>query len=74
MRAGHFILAYHGCDVTLRDDLVSGRISHLDHSDNKYDWLGPGAYFFENENEQIPVNTKADDSDGDVIFRALPSR
>lgn len=49
MKIGQLVFAYHGCDVTLRDDLVSGRITQLNPSANKYDWLGGGAYFFEND-------------------------
>lgn len=43
------VIAYHGCDVTVRDDLVTGRLHRLTHSNNDYDWLGPGAYFFEGD-------------------------
>jgi len=49
MITGQLVIAYHGCDATTRDDLVTGRTSHLTHSANKYDWLGPGAYFFESD-------------------------
>jgi len=49
VKTGQLVFAYHGCDVTLRDDLVSGRITELKPSANKYDWLGAGAYFFEND-------------------------
>lgn len=49
MKTGQLLFAYHGCDITLRDDLVSGRIVGLNPSANKYDWLGGGAYFFEND-------------------------
>ncbi|MDB5819786.1 MAG: hypothetical protein JWQ11_3426 [Rhizobacter sp.] len=49
MNGGHFVLAYHGCDVTVRDALVSGQLRDLTPSDNDYDWLGPGAYFFEDD-------------------------
>jgi hypothetical protein len=49
VNAGQLVIAHHGCDITLRDDLVSGRLSHLEHSKNRYDWLGSGAYFFEND-------------------------
>lgn len=49
MKTGQLLVAYHGCDITLRDDLVSGRIAGLNPSANKYDWLGGGAYFFEND-------------------------
>lgn len=52
MKTGHLVLAYHGCDITLRDDLVSRRITELNPSQNKYDWLGPGAYFFENDHRR----------------------
>ncbi|MDQ2150963.1 hypothetical protein RBI22_19880 [Alcaligenaceae bacterium C4P045] len=43
------MLAYHGCDAVTRDDLVSRRLGGLDHSQNEYDWLGPGTYFFEDD-------------------------
>jgi hypothetical protein len=49
MMTGELLLAYHGCDVTTRDDLVTRRIDMLDRSSNSYDWLGPGIYFFEND-------------------------
>jgi hypothetical protein len=45
----HCLIAYHGCDITVRDDLVRGRLETLEHSQNEYDWLGPGAYFFEGD-------------------------
>ena len=41
-----FVLAYHGCDRDLGEGLLSGAKS-LKPSDNDYDWLGPGAYFWE---------------------------
>jgi hypothetical protein len=43
------VLAYHGCDAVTRDDLVTRRLRALDHSQNEYDWLGPGTYFFEDD-------------------------
>ena len=49
MNAGALLVAYHGCDAVTRDDLVSGRLKSLHASENKYDWLGSGAYFFEND-------------------------
>jgi hypothetical protein len=49
MNSPSMVIAYHGCDITVRDDLVTGRIPRLDHSANKYDWLGRGAYFFEGD-------------------------
>lgn len=52
MSTGQLIVAYHGCDIVTRDALVSGRLSRLTPSKNRYDWLGPGVYFFENDPER----------------------
>jgi hypothetical protein len=52
VNAGHLVIGYHGCDAVVRDDLVSGRLAGLTHSANPYDWLGPGAYFFEGDPER----------------------
>jgi len=41
-----FVLAYHGCDRDLGEKLLSGTKS-FQPSDNDYDWLGPGVYFWE---------------------------
>ena len=41
-----FVLGYHGCDVTVAEDVFAGR-SVLAASDNDYDWLGNGVYFWE---------------------------
>ena len=39
------ILGYHGCDATVAPRVLSGR-EGLQPSDNGYDWLGPGIYFW----------------------------
>lgn len=44
--AASFVLGYHGCDATVASDIVNGRTPLL-HSDKNWDWLGPGAYFWE---------------------------
>lgn len=41
-----FILGFHGCDVTVAEKLLSG--APFESSENDYDWLGHGAYFWEN--------------------------
>lgn len=46
--ATSFVLGYHGCDATIADKAVRGEIDLL-HSDKSYDWLGPGAYFWESD-------------------------
>ena len=40
-----FILGYHGCEEDVADRLVKG--TPFKPSDNDYDWLGPGIYFWE---------------------------
>lgn len=44
--ATSFVLAYHGCDRDLGESLLSGAKSFKP-SNNDYDWLGPGVYFWE---------------------------
>jgi hypothetical protein len=44
--ATSFVLGYHGCDKVLAEQLVNRRVSLIE-SDTKYDWLGPGIYFWE---------------------------
>ncbi|ELX09412.1 hypothetical protein Jab_2c14780 [Janthinobacterium sp. HH01] len=47
--AGPAVVAYHGCDLSVATDVVSGSIPHLLPSKNPYDWLGDGIYFFEDD-------------------------
>jgi hypothetical protein len=42
-----FVLAYHGCDIQVGERILAGK-SHVRSSINEYDWLGNGAYFWEN--------------------------
>ncbi len=43
------VVGYHGCEAVFADGVRSGRISLSDwnHSDNPFDWLGKGIYFWE---------------------------
>ena len=45
---GNLVLAFHGCDESVRDKIVSSPKQSLLPSKNKYDWLGNGIYFWEN--------------------------
>ncbi len=45
-RLSSFVLGYHGCDKDTADQIINRRAS-LAPSDNKFDWLGPGIYFWE---------------------------
>jgi hypothetical protein len=58
MNDGHLQLGYHGCDVTVRDGLISGRLSPAP-SGNQYDWLGPGFYLFEGDEERAMAFAEA---------------
>ena len=46
--ATSFVLGYHGCDRTVAQKAVTEGASILQ-SDRDYDWLGPGAYFWESD-------------------------
>jgi hypothetical protein len=41
------LIGFHGCERTVRDNIVEGKLS-LKPSENGYDWLGVGFYFWEN--------------------------
>lgn len=41
-----FILGYHGCDAEVAEQVIAGQ-RQLKFSQNDYDWLGDGIYFWE---------------------------
>lgn len=45
------ILAYHGCDQKVADDVIL-KGGHLKKSEKTYDWLGSGIYFWEHGPER----------------------
>jgi hypothetical protein len=47
MRHSGFVLAYHGCDRSIGESVLAGK-QEIRTSRNEYDWLGSGAYFWEN--------------------------
>lgn len=47
MYVSAFVLGFHGCDESVGEKILAGQ-EHLKASDNKYDWLGEGIYFWEN--------------------------
>lgn len=59
MKERGIVLAYHGCDATVRDDLVAGRLPCLKPSQNPYDWLGSGIYFFEGDHRRAQLFAEA---------------
>lgn len=45
------IIGFHGCDKKIRDAIISDK-SSLKTSNNDYDWLGHGMYFWENNQQR----------------------
>ncbi len=45
MKYARQIIGYHGCSTAIADDLLSGK--PFVQSENDYDWLGRGIYFWE---------------------------
>jgi hypothetical protein len=43
-----FVLGFHGCDRSVAERVISTPGQHLIASENDYDWLGHGIYFWEN--------------------------
>ena len=41
-------MGFHGCDAKVGDAILSSKTKHLTQSQNDYDWLGNGIYFWEN--------------------------
>lgn len=46
------ILGFHGCDKEVRDKIVCVKGEILKPSENVWDWLGHGVYFWENNHER----------------------
>lgn len=51
-RRSGLILGFHGCDKSIRDRVVNESGFMLKKSENDYDWLGHGIYFWENHHER----------------------
>jgi hypothetical protein len=47
MYASAFVLGFHGCDESVGEKILSGS-AQIGLSGNEHDWLGEGAYFWEN--------------------------
>lgn len=46
------VLGFHGCDREIGEQILHGAIKHLRKSENRYDWLGHGIYFWKNNPER----------------------
>ena len=45
--SNEFVYGYHGCSRDVAEMLLSGKDVSLNSSENDYDWLGSGIYFWE---------------------------
>ena len=67
------ILGFHGCDKEVGGGVLQGDIKHLQKSENDYDWLGHGIYFWENNPEralQFASELKANPRRGKPVIKA----
>ena len=51
MRTPTWLLGYHGCDREVGEAVLAGQTELLV-SENDWDWLGPGIYFWENSDRR----------------------
>ncbi len=42
------VLGFHGCDKSVGEEILAGK-KNIKHSNNDYDWLGKGSYFWESD-------------------------
>lgn len=54
----NLVLGFHGCHESVFDSVIKGG-QHLKRSENDYDWLGNGIYFWENSYERAHDWAKA---------------
>ncbi len=69
---GQLVVAYHGCDRETENALVSGSLRNLTPSNNPYDWLGPGIYFFQDDWRRALMFAQASADNPSRKFTAQP--
>src|SRR5688572_27761611 len=47
-----FVLGFHGCDESVGEQVLATQNGKLSQSQNLYDWLGGGIYFWEGSPER----------------------
>jgi hypothetical protein len=68
--ATSFVLGYHGCEESIAIKAVNGEIDLL-HSKRDFDWLGPGAYFWESDPQRAQEWAEWKAARGDYIRPAV---
>jgi len=54
----YFVLGFHGCDRKVAEKILHSDSNHLTQSENDYDWMGNGIYFWENSPERALQYTR----------------
>lgn len=65
-----FIIGFHGCDREVRDKIVSNQ-TEMQQSCNKYDWLGSGYYFWENNHRRAMLFAEEQSKRGKITNPAV---
>ena len=68
VRSG-FVLGYHGCDLDVAESILAG--GKIRASSEKYDWLGPGAYFWEGDAQRALEWARARERQGKIKRAAV---
>lgn len=48
----YLVLGFHGCKLSTAKELINNPKNHFEPSNNNYDWLGTGMYFWEGNQER----------------------
>lgn len=70
-RPGHLVVAYHGCDDSVRRELLE-KDAHLKSSRNPYDWLGDGIYLYEDDWQRALFFAQKSHANPDKHYSAKP--
>lgn len=60
-----FVFGYHGCDASVADEAIQTG-NHLAPSENDYDWLGEGIYFWEHGPDRAMEWAKEKQKQGEI--------
>jgi hypothetical protein len=63
------VLGYHGCDIAVAGAILMRATDHLKPSTNKWDWLGDGIYFWENDPVRAEQFAKQGAADGQKVTK-----
>lgn len=68
-----YVFGFHGCDESIGEDILRGKVTHLSPSKNDYDWLGHGIYFWE-ANPSRALEFASERADGKPVSKGNISK